>query len=179
MTSSEPTLGLRRGTTAIRDYDPRWADEFRREQLLLRQTLGSLVSGVEHIGSTAVPGLAAKPVLDIAVALADPSAFAELRRRIEASGYEYRGDLGAEGGHVFARGPESARTHYLHVQDAGSDQWRNYLAFRDALRSDPAKRDAYAALKRDLARRFPLDRRSYLAGKAAFIQETLAEVTGT
>lgn len=174
MSSDQPALGLRRRTTVVREYDPRWAEEFRREEVLLRRTLGTLVSGIEHIGSTAVPGLAAKPVLDIAVALADRSMFAEARRRLGSCGYEYRGDLGSEGGHVFARGPESGRTHYLHVHDAGSDEWRNYLAFRDELRRDRARRDEYAALKKDLARRFPSDRRSYLAGKAAFIQETLA-----
>jgi len=141
---------------------------------VIARTLGDLASGIEHIGSTAVPGLAAKPVLDVAVALVDPSTFAEVRRRLEICGYAYRGDLGSEGGHVFAKGPESGRTHYLHLQDAGSDQWRSYLAFRDALRKDHVRRDAYAALKKDLARRFPADRQSYLAGKAAFIRETLA-----
>jgi len=174
MVPDDPALGLRRGTTVVREYDPRWADEFRHEELLLRRTLGDLASGIEHIGSTAVPGLAAKPVLDVAVALVDPSTFAEVRRRLEICGYAYRGDLGSEGGHVFAKGPESGRTHYLHLQDAGSDQWRSYLAFRDALRKDHVRRDAYAALKKDLARRFPADRQSYLAGKAAFIRETLA-----
>jgi GrpB-like predicted nucleotidyltransferase (UPF0157 family) len=66
------------------------------------------------------------------------------------------------------------RTHYLHLQDAGSSQWRNYLAFRDLLRTDQVKRDEYAALKMDLARRFPSDRRSYLAGKSAFIEPALS-----
>src|SRR3989442_1754513 len=97
MAPDDPALGLRRSTTVVREYDPRWADEFRHEELLLRRTLGDLASGIEHIGSTAVQGLAAKPVLDIAVALADPSTFAELRRRLETCGYDYRGDLGSEG----------------------------------------------------------------------------------
>jgi len=174
MPSDEPVLGLRRGTTVVREYDPRWAEEFGREELLLRRALEELASGIEHVGSTAVPGLAAKPVLDLAVALVDPSTFAEVRRRLATCGYDYRGDLGSEGGHVFAKGPDSGRTHYLHLHDAGSDQWRRYLAFRDKLRTDQRTRDDYAALKRDLAERFPSDRRSYLAGKAAFIRETLA-----
>ena len=170
-------LGLRRGTSVVREYDPRWAQEFAREELILRRALDALVSGIEHIGSTAVPGLAAKPVLDIAVALQDPSTFVEARHRLAVCGYEYRGDLGSEGGHVFTRGPETARTHYLHLQEAGSTQWRHYLAFRDMLRNDPVKRDEYAALKRDLALRFPNVRRSYLVGKATFIREALARGT--
>jgi GrpB-like predicted nucleotidyltransferase (UPF0157 family) len=169
-----PALGLRRGTSVVRAYDPRWAQEFAREEPILRRALGDLVSGIEHIGSTAVPGLAAKPVLDIAVALVDPSTFAAVRQRLVTCGYEHRGDLGSEGGHVFAKGPETARSHYLHVQEAGSTQWRRYLAFRDMLRNDPVKRDDYAALKQDLARRFPTDRRAYLAGKAAFIADALS-----
>src|SRR2546428_7418941 len=171
MASDDPALGLPRGTTVVREYDPGWADEFGNEELLLRRMLGDLASGIEHIGSTAVPGLAAKPVLDVAVALVDPSTFAEVRRRLEICGYAYRGDLGSEGGHVFAKGPESGRTHYLHLQDAGSDQWRSYLAFRDALRKDHVRRGAYAALKKDLARRFPAHRPSDLAGKAPFNSE--------
>src|SRR2546425_7339563 len=174
MASDDPALGLPRGTTVVREYDPGWAEAFGHEELVLRRTLGDLASGIEHIGSTAVPGLAAKPVLDVAVALVDPSTFAEVRRRLEICGYGYRGDLGSEGGHVFAKGPESGRTHYLHLHEAGSDQWRSYLAFRDTLRRGHGRRGAHAALQKDLARRFPSDRRSYLAAKATFIRETRA-----
>src|SRR5438309_1178051 len=121
MASDDPALGLRRGTTLVCEYNPRWPEEFAREEPFLQRALGSLVSGIEHVGSTAVVGLAAKPVLDIAVALVDPSTLAEALRRLETCGYEYRGDLGSEGGHVLAKGPESGRTHYLHLHDASSD----------------------------------------------------------
>jgi GrpB-like predicted nucleotidyltransferase (UPF0157 family) len=75
---------------------------------------------------------------------------------------------------VFAKGPASCRTLYLHLVGAGSDLWRRYLAFRDALRGDPIRRDRYSALKKDLASRFPLDRSAYQSGKQQFIEETIA-----
>jgi GrpB-like predicted nucleotidyltransferase (UPF0157 family) len=167
-------LGLARGTAVVRDYDPRWAAAFDAESAVLRSVLGDAIDGVEHIGSTAVPGLAAKPVLDIAVALSHESQVGRLRDALENSGYAYRGDLGDDGGLVFAKGPESARTVYLHVLlPAQSDQWRKYLVFRDALRRFPALRDRYSTLKKDLAARFPSSREGYVRGKHDFIRESI------
>jgi GrpB-like predicted nucleotidyltransferase (UPF0157 family) len=170
----EEPLGLPRGRALVREYDPRWASEFDMAAGALRVALGDSVQGIEHVGSTAVPGLPAKPVLDIAIGLPDGSTLGDVQSALEAAGYEYRGDLGDEGGLIFAKGTESARTHYLHVVAAASNQWRNYIVFREALRRHPELRDRYATLKKDLASRFPLDRPSYIAGKAEFITETIA-----
>jgi GrpB-like predicted nucleotidyltransferase (UPF0157 family) len=170
---THPSLGLARGTTVLRDYDDRWPEEFALEAARLRSILCASGAAIEHIGSTAVPGLAAKPVIDIAIALGDASAMTEARGRLRESGYEGGEDMGDEGGIVFARGPETRRTHFLHLVGAGSDQWLRYLAFRDALRADAGRRDAYAALKRDLAARYPRDRPSYVSGKAQFILSTI------
>jgi GrpB-like predicted nucleotidyltransferase (UPF0157 family) len=169
-----PSLGLARGTTVLRDYDDRWPGEFMSEAEALRSILGELVVAIEHIGSTAVPGLAAKPVIDIAIAFSGPAATAEAARRLHAAGYEGGEDMGDDGGIIFAKGLESRRTHILHLVEAGTDQWHRWLAFRDALRADEARRRAYVALKRDLAARFPLDRPSYVGAKAAFIRATIA-----
>jgi GrpB-like predicted nucleotidyltransferase (UPF0157 family) len=174
---AEPALGLRGGTTIVRAYDPRWQHEFEREAAILGSLLGELVSAIEHVGSTAVPGLAAKPVLDIAISFTDASRLAEARRRLNASGYEDRGDQGDHGGVVFAKGPASSRTHYLHLVEAGSDQWLRYLGFRDALRRDPLRRSRYEALKKRLAARFPRDRSSYQRTKGEFVEETLATLS--
>jgi GrpB-like predicted nucleotidyltransferase (UPF0157 family) len=177
MTPEKPPLGLRRGTTVVCAYDARWQHEFEREATALRSLLGELTSGVEHIGSTAVPGLAAKPVVDIAIAFAGETKLAEARGRLQDAGYEDRGDQGDDGGVVFAKGPRSSRTHYLHLVAADSDQWIRYLAFRDALRRDSTRRDQYEALKKRLATRFPLDRVSYTRAKNEFIEETLAKLS--
>jgi GrpB-like predicted nucleotidyltransferase (UPF0157 family) len=105
--SGDQALGLRSGTTSIREYDTRWSHEFEREAATLRSILGELVSKIEHIGSTAVPGLASKPVLDVALAFASTAELAEARRLLKAAGYEDRGDQGDNGGVVFAKGPPS------------------------------------------------------------------------
>lgn len=170
----DPALGLQRGTTAIRVYDERWSQEFEIEAERLRSILSSFVAQVEHVGSTAVPGLAAKPILDLALAFESAESLTQARRLLRAEGYTDRGDQGEEGGVVFVKGPVRARTHHLHLVRADSNQWRCYLAFRDELRVDPIRREEYASLKRELASRYPRDRPAYQDGKSPFIQETIA-----
>ena len=171
------SLGLARGTTQVRSYDQRWPAEFQREAQRLHAVLAGFPSRVEHIGSTAVPGLAAKPILDIAIGMDDDQALAVADELLEHAGYEFRGDQGNHGGLVYAKGPESARTHYLHVVRVGSDQWRAYLAFRDLLRRDPDQRDQYAELKQTLTQRYPNDRLTYTNGKQHFIEEALTRAS--
>lgn len=170
-------LGVQSGTTEVRTYDPRWREEFEREAENLRQLLLPVALQIEHIGSTAVPGLAAKPLVDIALAFSDRSALEHARRLLQAKGYEDRGDWGADGGVIVAKGPRSGRTHMLHLVEITDGQWFRYLAFRDALRADDAQRDAYAALKIDLAARYPEDRTSYVRGKRDFIEATIARAS--
>lgn len=171
---THPSLGLARGTTVVRDYDCRWPGEFLREAEVLRSILSELVVAIEHVGSTAVPGLAAKPVIDIAISFRDGAGVAAGALRLHAAGYEGGGDMGDEGGIVFAKGPGSRRTHFLHLVEADTDQWHRWLCFREALRADEGKRNAYATLKTELAARFPFDRPSYVDGKAEFILATIA-----
>jgi len=93
---------------------------------------------------------------------------------LEAAGYDDRGDCGSEGGVIVAKGPRSRRTHMLHLVQVTDPQWIRWLTFRDALQRDDTRRREYAALKINLAARFPLDRASYVEGKRAFIEETIA-----
>lgn len=170
-------LGLSRAVTIVCSYDARWPRAFDEEAARLLSILGTLSDGIEHIGSTAVPGLAAKPVLDVAIAFAGRGMLEEAVRRLSQQGYEWRGDSGDAGGVLVVKGPEPARTYYLHLVELDDPQWRRYLLFRDALRLDPRLRDRYAALKLELAERFPSDRLAYVDGKSSFIQETLAGLT--
>jgi len=162
-------LGLARDRVAVRPYDARWPRAFAEEGERLQALLGPLARGIEHVGSTAVPGLAAKPILDVAVAYADAESLAVMRQVLEHAGYEDRGDQGEQGGVVLVKGSHTCRTHHLHLVAEGSAQWRRYLAFRDALRGDESLRSRYATLKAHLARRFPVDRSAYTDGKDAFI----------
>lgn len=169
-------LGLAQDETIVRDHDPRWAAAYDAEATRLRLALDETPVVVEHIGSTAVPGLAAKPILDIAAGYSDLTKMNLIHTRIESLDYVFHGDQGDEGGMLFIKGSESSRTHYLHGVAIDSPQWSNYLGFRDALRASPELRGAYAALKKSLAAQFPHDRLSYLDGKAAFINKALRDL---
>ena len=166
-------LGLRYGTVAL-TTDDNWVYEFDRERCRLADALSTVPCEIEHVGSTAVSGLVAQPILDIAVAI-DPS---YPRRRafpmLEALGYIHRGDAGAHGGQIFVRESSAlVRTHHLHLVARDDPQWDNYLAIRDYLRANEAARDRYAAVKRELASRFGLDRKAYTAAKAEVVEALL------
>jgi len=131
----------------IADYDPKWPDMFETEALRLRDALEGLALGIEHVGSTSVPGLAAKPVIDIQVSVANLEPTDAYRIPLEALGYTYA-TLPFPFFHKPAGWPH---THHVHVREAGGHDARRTVAFRDWLRSHPADREAYEALKRDLA----------------------------
>ena len=167
-------LGLRRGTVQITPYRPAWAILFQAERARLQEALGDLVLDIQHIGSTAVPGLAAKPILDVAIAVAGESVVAECVGLLADVGYTYRGYRGPDQGQFFDRGRGQELTHYLHVLLIHEPAWSNYLRFRDHLTAHPAARDAYMRLKEDLAAEYPGDRAGYTAAKAMFIHDILA-----
>jgi GrpB-like predicted nucleotidyltransferase (UPF0157 family) len=152
----------------ICDYDPTWPDQYSGLACRVKALLGTLVLRVEHIGSTAVPGLAGKPVIDLDVVLASPSDLPEAIRLLGDIGYVHEGDLGIAGREAF-RSPSGEARHHLYMLTADAAELRRHLAFRDALRADYAVRDSYAALKRSLARRYPHDRKSYSEGKSDLI----------
>jgi GrpB-like predicted nucleotidyltransferase (UPF0157 family) len=173
-------LGLRYGTVDLTPHDTRWAAAFVEEAALLEGAVGGWACRIEHIGSTAVPGLLAKPILDIAVGIPVGMAVAPVVEAIAAVGYEYRGDARDQGGHLLVR--ESApqvRTHHVHVVDLDGAQWTAYLAFRTLLRTSPEARAKYERSKRDLAAAHPDDRRRYTAGKVDVIQSLLSRAAVT
>lgn len=167
------TLGLTRGLVALTDHDDAWRDEFLAERKRIGTALEGFGCEIEHVGSTAVPGIPAKPILDIALGCPPKTDPLSLKPRLEELGYLYCGDYGDAGGHLFVRGTEAVRTHHLHVVALQDDQWTAYLALRDLLRSDAKSRQLYAAAKQTLARRFKDDRKSYTDGKAATVQQLL------
>ena len=173
---TQPALGLARSKTIVLPYDSRWAEAFETEATRLRSALTGVLVRLEHVGSTAVPGLSAKPILDIAATYLDASTSHEFGTALESLDYVYHGDQGEEGGLLFIKGPDSCRTHHLHLVAADSQQWKNYLGFRDALRSSEQLRRAYSGLKERLAAEFPHDRLSYQEGKSRFIDDALADL---
>ncbi len=174
-------IGLRRHTVRVVEYDAEWASIFETESRAVRKAGGDLVLDVQHVGSTAVPGLPAKPVVDIAVAVGARDAITRLVGSLTAIGYIDRGDGGSDGGYLLVRESEpDVRTVHLHVVEQTDVQWNNYLAFRNTLCQDSKVRQRYAELKRQLVAKFGEDRKAYTASKNNFIREVLkrhAQVT--
>lgn len=167
-------LGLSSDRVVLAAHDPGWKDAFAVERARVLAALDDLPASLEHVGSTAVPGLAAKPILDLMLGRPPEQPLEPYVPALERIGYLYRGEHGLPGRHYFVRDyAEGCRTHHLHLVELGGTFWRTHLAFRDYLRQVPARAAAYAALKQELAARFPFDRDAYTEGKAAFILETL------
>ena len=169
-------IGLQRHIVKIVAHHPDWSALAASACRDIQRVAGDLIADAQHVGSTSVPDLPAKPILDIAAAVRTLDVMPELLQRLPAIGYLYRGDGGSEGGHLFVK--ESApdvRTIHLHVVAQDDVQWRNYLLFRDLLRQNPDLRQQYAALKQELGEKFSHDRKSYTAAKHDFIREVLAQ----
>ena len=167
-------LGCERHLVRLVPYQPAWAELFKQEAEALRNALGDHVVRVEHVGSTAVPGLAAKPIIDIAVAIESFEGAAACVGRMEQIGYEHKGEHGIPRRRFFVkRDPDT--THHVHMNEPGSRDWENLILFRDYLLEHPAAAEEYAALKLKLARRFPHDILGYRAGKADFITAAIQE----
>ena len=151
----------------IVDYDPAWPLEFERLRDHAGAAVGDLAVAIEHIGSTAVPGLAAKPVIDLVIVVEADDLQCAIER-LSAVGYVHRGNLGVEGREAFGV-PEGERHHHLYVSPTDSEELRAQLAFRDRLRENRALATEYEALKRELATRFRDDRMGYTDAKTDFV----------
>lgn len=155
-------------------YDPLWVDEFVTASREIRDAIGSSIIAVHHVGSTAVPGLCAKPILDLLVSVADLEQSLRLVPNLEEIGYEFRPHEEIPDRHYFRRRRGTIRTHHLSLAEPTSRYHAVTLAFRDALRADAAKAREYCELKLVLARKFPLDREKYIEGKSAYVAGILA-----
>lgn len=153
-------------------YDDAWPSLFLEERERIERALGSLAEGIEHVGSTAVPGLAAKPILDIMVSVPGLREADRCIRPLEGLGYEYRGEAGIPGRLFFRKGA-ARRTHHLHLTEFESEFWERHLLFRDYLRVHPETAAEYARLKYRLAERFREDRAAYTEAKTEFISEVV------
>ena len=165
-------IGLARGSVRLAPYTSEWARAFAREREVLRSEISDHVVAIEHVGSTAIPGMVAKPIIDIAVAVQRLEDLKECVQPLEEADYEYRGEL-TPGDHLFVKGDPSSRTVHLHIAEYGGRVWEDYLLFRDHLCMHRNVAEEYASLKRELAERYKDDRDSYTRGKALFIESVL------
>lgn len=171
--SSSSTTEEKSAPVIVVPYDSSWPDKFEREKQVLSHALAPWLAGpIEHVGSTAVPGLAAKPVIDIMVAVENLDASRPAILAAEASGYiywPYKADIM----HWFCKPSDAHRTHHLHLVPFGSRLWQARLGFRDALRADARLAQEYAQLKFSLASKYRDDREAYTQSKSGFVHRVL------
>ena len=154
------------------DYDSAWPETFDQLARPVREALADLGVEVEHIGSTAVPGLAAKPIVDIDVVVPSAAAAPAAIERLRGLGYVYQGDKGVPGREAFLWPPGAPR-HHLYVVVAGGEPHTAHVRFRDHLREHPETAEEYAGLKRELARRHGGERLAYTDAKSEFVEAVL------
>jgi GrpB-like predicted nucleotidyltransferase (UPF0157 family) len=159
----------------LRPYDPAWPGQFELEAKVLAGALGPhIVGGIHHVGSTAVPGLSAKPIIDIMIGVADLDSSRPCIDLLDEYDYCYaphRQDVM----HWFCKPDPAHRTHHLHLVPTGSQRFTDVLAFRDYLRTHPAAVEQYEALKRQLAVQHAQDREAYTDGKGAMVAAITAD----
>lgn len=164
-------IGLERDIVRLAPYTAEWKRLFEQEKALLQAAIGHHVLDIQHVGSTSIPGMVAKPIIDVGIAVTSFEGARVCIQPIEQLGYEYRGEFGIPLRHYFVKG--DPRTHHLHMHELDSPDWENQVLFRDYLIQHPALAEEYAALKVDLAQRYRTDRGAYLDSKAPFIQRVM------
>ena len=155
----------------VTPYNEAWVDDFKKIQGELSEALGNLALRIEHVGSTSVRGLSAKPIIDIDVAIKDMTIFDHVKEALAGIGYHHEGDLGIPGREAFKyEGKEHLRKHHLYVCPEDSPELHRHLKFRDYLRSHPEAVEAYGRIKEEGAALYPEDMDKYIAHKAPVIQ---------
>jgi GrpB-like predicted nucleotidyltransferase (UPF0157 family) len=153
----------------IVDYDPAWPELAAAELGRVGSALGEQAVRLEHVGSTAVPGLAAKPIIDLQLSVPDVERRERYVERLEGLGYLFVPAPESPDYHFFAKPAERPRAYHLHVCEAGSEHESRHVALRDYLRAHPGDAARYEALKRRLVARHPEDRLAYIEGKDEFV----------
>lgn len=170
----KPTLGLQRGTVRLEPYNPEWQKLFETEKSALKEVLGDKFINAEHVGSTAIPGMKAKPILDLMLAIPDLENWEWIKEPLAKLGYEFRRDFRNEQGHIlFVKGPEENRTHYLKITEPNSDFWTEHILFRDYLVKNPQYSEEYQNLKEKLFDAHAGNREPYTKGKEEFVRKIL------
>ncbi len=167
-------IGLKRGIARLDEYSLQWEGLFEKEKETLQSLLGDLKVDVYHIGSTSIPGMIAKPIIDIAVVIDDLDELNEYIKDLEEAGFIYRADHDTWEKRLFIKGGEDYRTHHIHFYRRDSSQLKHVLTFRDYLYYNQEPAEFYTKFKRLLAARYPSDRLTYTEIKGEFIDRILA-----
>ena len=158
-------------------YDRKWAKDFTHIRDEIGQALGDLALQIEHVGSTSVEGLSAKPIIDIDIVIKDHSVFDEVLSGLEKIGYRHEGNLGIEGREAFKyEGDKSLKKHHLYVCEINSRELKRHMAFRDYLRSHPKAVKEYSRIKEEGAKLYPYDIDKYIEYKSSFIENIYSKI---
>lgn len=168
-------IGLKRTNVTIENYSLHWPEIYKVEEKLLLTFLKDYIICIEPVGSTSVPGLKSKPIIDIAIGVRDFVNIKKVKDLLISKGYEFRPFNGSEERYFFVKGPWIRRTHHLHIEIYGGPAWNDHIDFRNCLIESPSLCRGYEELKVRLARCYPDDRDAYTGEKADFIQLTLKE----
>jgi len=163
------TLGVHHSRARLRRYDPRWASQFARVRRRILSLIGPFVADIQHVGSTSIPNMPSKPILDVMVLLHHQRLARRAARILCAHGYIDRRRFDVVNDRWMVARGQPVRTQHVSLAWPGSRTWENYIIFRDWLLIHEKDARRYATLKRSLAKRYPLDARSYTAGKTRFI----------
>ncbi len=156
----------------VESYNSEWKRNFEDIRSELMAVLEGKVISIEHVGSTSVEGLSAKPIIDIDVVIEDEDAFPAVKAAMESIGYTHEGDLGIKGREAFKyKGKEHLRKHHLYVCTKDADELKRHISFRDYLRTHPEAVSEYGRIKEEGAKLYPLDIDSYIEHKAPFIKD--------
>jgi GrpB-like predicted nucleotidyltransferase (UPF0157 family) len=170
-------LGLKKNLNLLVDYDPSWEIAFIEERGRLARALDEVAKGTEHYGSTAVPGMRAKPILDILVGVSPLGDWEKCKDLLESLGYDYAANAGVPRHHIFGRGRDSTeRTHLVHVVEFLGEEWCDNLALRDALRRDASLRGTYLQVKERAVAASPEGRARYNELKSPFLAQVKARL---
>ena len=178
--SAARELARKNGVVLV-DYDAAWPRLYEEAAARIRSACNDLVVAIEHVGSTSIPGIRAKPYLDIMPGFATFEDGFKAIPAMESLGYESRGEYGIPGRHYFSKwveGDDSVWKHNVHAYEVGHAEWVRHIVFRDALRAKPALRDEYEALELDLAVRFSDDVNPYADGKTGFVERVIRKFGG-
>ena len=163
---------MRTAHVVVLPYDPKWNEDFSAIRSELEAAMGELALRIEHVGSTSVEGMSAKPCIDMDVVIPNNSFLGKVIERLAAIGYLYEGNLGVEGREAFCyTGKPHLQLHHLYVCPADSEELRRHLVFREFLRQNPEAVKRYSAVKEQAARLFPEDIEGYMEYKAPCIEE--------
>ena len=163
---------MRTSRVTVRPYDIKWKSNFEDIARELRLALGSLALAVEHVGSTAVEGMSAKPCIDVDVVISDSSVLGEVISKLAVIGYIHEGDLGIVGREAFRyESKPHLAAHHLYVCEQSSPELYRHVTFRDFLRANPAAAHEYSTVKEEGAKLYPSDIDKYIAHKSEVIKK--------